>query len=202
MKPITTKIDPYKVLGVDRNVSQEEIKKAFRKLSKKYHPDLHLAEEAKKENESEFKKVNEAYEILGDVEKRKSFDNPQPQLGGMPFDPFMGGMRFNFGMPGGINVDELFKQRFGNGQSFHSVQTISTNIQIDLLKSLEGGEVVTNTQFGTIKFNLPPGTQPGSQLQVRLKKEGNNETIIQCRVDVIIPVLTPDKIEKMKEILK
>lgn len=61
--------DYYKILGVDKNATQDEIKKAYRKLAKKYHPDVN---KNNKEAERKFKEVNEAYEVLGDEEKRKN----------------------------------------------------------------------------------------------------------------------------------
>lgn len=63
--------DYYKVLGVDRNADQETIKRAFRKLARQYHPD---ANKGDKKAEEKFKEINEAYEVLGDPEKRKLYD--------------------------------------------------------------------------------------------------------------------------------
>lgn len=94
--------DYYQILGVSRDASQEEISKAFKKLARKYHPDLHPDD---KEAEQKFKEVNEAYEVLKDPEKRKRYD----QLGanwehGQNFEPPPGfeNVRFTFGgRPGG-----------------------------------------------------------------------------------------------------
>ena len=64
-------IDYYKILGVDKNASQEDIKKAYRKLACKYHPDLNPNDSSAKEK---FQQLNEANEVLGDPEKRKKYD--------------------------------------------------------------------------------------------------------------------------------
>ncbi len=64
--------DYYKILGVDKNASQNDIKKAYRKLAKKYHPDTNPGD---KKSEERFKELNEAYEVLGDTEKRKKYDS-------------------------------------------------------------------------------------------------------------------------------
>jgi len=84
--------DYYEVLGVPRQASEKEIRDAYRKLARKFHPDLQPAESKKKAAEEKFKEINEAYEVLGDPEKRKKYDH----LGsnwrdGMDFSPPPGG---------------------------------------------------------------------------------------------------------------
>ena len=106
----------YKILGVSEQATQEEIKRAYRQLSLKSHPD-------KNPNDSEasgrFQKISQAYETLGDVEKRQEYDmmskNPFARMGGMPSG--MGGMPGGMGMPGGIhvNMDDILQNLFGFG---------------------------------------------------------------------------------------
>lgn len=97
--------DPYEVLGVSKDASADEIKKAYRKLSKKYHPDLNHDEGA----EEKFKEVNEAYDILGDEQKKAQYD----QYGSMGQDGGFGGGQ-GFGGQGGFGDFGGFEDIFGS----------------------------------------------------------------------------------------
>lgn len=107
-------IDYYKVLGVERSASQTEIGKAYKRLARKYHPDLNKSTDA----EAKFKEINEAYEVLKDPEKRQRYDT----LGanwrhGSPFEPPPG---WAGAQPGGVHVEfggSGFGQGFGGGFS-------------------------------------------------------------------------------------
>ena len=96
--------DYYKVLGVPKNATPSQIKKAYRDLAKKYHPDKANGDN---EFEEKFKKINEAYEILSDENKRQAYDNP--------------GFRRGFGGMGGtttgfnVDIEEMFRSHFGAG---------------------------------------------------------------------------------------
>ena len=68
------KRDYYETLGVDRTASEDELKKAYRKMARQHHPDLQTGEAQKKSSEEKFKEVNEAYETLSDQDKRKRYD--------------------------------------------------------------------------------------------------------------------------------
>ncbi len=101
------KRDYYEVLGVAKNASEEEIKKAYRKLAMKYHPDRNQGDEAKKAEES-FKEAKEAYEMLSDAQKRAAYD----QFGHAGVDPSMGGGGFRPG--GGADGFGGFAEAFGD----------------------------------------------------------------------------------------
>ncbi|MBQ2662012.1 MAG: molecular chaperone DnaJ [Clostridia bacterium] len=106
------KADYYEVLGVDKSATDDEIKSAFRKSAKKYHPDLHPDD---KVCEAKFKEINEAYEVLSDKEKRAKYD----QFGHAAFDPASGGGTYNYG--GGFGgfggFSDIFDSVFGGGFS-------------------------------------------------------------------------------------
>ena len=92
-------MDYYKILDIDKNASKDTIKKAFRKLSLKYHPDKPTGDAEK------FKKINEAYQTLSDDNKKRIYDMQKSGIPGMPGMPGMSGMHVNF--PPGF-------QQFGN----------------------------------------------------------------------------------------
>src|SRR5687768_10428036 len=112
---MASKRDYYEVLGVAKNASEDDIKKAYRKLAMKYHPDRNQGDDATKA-EDKFKEAKEAYEMLSDAQKRAAYD----QYGHAGVDPNMGGAGFRGAGPEGFGgfaeaFGDIFGDLFGGG---------------------------------------------------------------------------------------
>ena len=170
--------DYYDILGVSRNATEEDIKKAYRALARKYHPDLHPGN---KDMEAKFKEINEAYSVLGDSKKRSDYD----MTGGMPFGGAPGpgpgapppGFNFeDFGFGGG-GFEDVFREVFGaRGRRRGPVRgaDIEYNLALDLIHAVKGADVrvtVTKRTGGkeTITVKVPPGVHDGSKVRVAAK---------------------------------
>ncbi|MCH5308428.1 MAG: DnaJ domain-containing protein [Prevotella sp.] len=183
-------IDYYKILGVDKNIPQKDVKKAYLKRAKQFHPDLHPDDPKAK---AKFQALTEAYDVIGDPEKRKKYDQYGEQWrqadafggfgggqggGGNPF----GGFDFsNFSGGGGFSsfFEDLFGRKgrqgggFGGFQPRTSSGEVNADVTIDLYTAMLGGEVMIMLSDGQkIKMKVKPETQPGTK--VRLRGKGSN----------------------------
>lgn len=138
-----TKRDYYDILGVDKGVSDDELKKAYRKLARQHHPDLHTDANHKKTAEEKFKEINEAYEILSDQEKRKRYDmfgHGGPQQGPGGFDGF-DFQRGGFGDVFNDIFEDFFGQaRAGGGGSAERGNDLQYNLEISFDEAVYGKE--------------------------------------------------------------
>ncbi|MCX2741885.1 J domain-containing protein [Pontibacter anaerobius] len=184
--------DYYKILGVDKKASQADIKKAYRALAKKYHPDKN------KDNlqaEEKFKDISEAYEVLGDEAKRKQYDQlganwrqfqqggPGGQYyGGQPGGGFRGsyqGGDFSdmFGGGGGGGFSDFFEQFFGGGgarggfggQRARKGQDLQANMEITLQEAYAGTSRLLNLNEQQLRISTKPGVADGQVLRIKGK---------------------------------
>lgn len=167
----------YNLLGVEKTASKDEIKKAFRKLAQKYHPDKKDGDEAK------FKEINEAYTVLSDDKKRQEYDQfGQYSAGGGNQGGGFGGFDFS-GFQGGQNVDfdlgDIFNQFFQGGgrQRVPRGRDIYIDVQIEFKDSVFGTkEEISFTRDANktpekMKIDIPAGIDTGEMLRVREKGE-------------------------------
>src|SRR6478752_10267289 len=138
---MATKRDYYEVLGVPKNASEDDIKKAYRKLAMKHHPDRNQGDSAKKAEEK-FKEAKEAYEMLSDGQKRAAYD----QYGHAGVDPSMGGGAGGFGGAGfGDAFGDIFGDIFGGGargqrSNVYRGADLRYNMEITLEEAAKGTE--------------------------------------------------------------
>jgi DnaJ-class molecular chaperone len=184
--------DPYEVLGVSRLATAEEIKSAFRKLAKRYHPDLNPGD---KSIESKFKEVNSAYDLLSDPEKKSRFDRGEIDAAGNEKSygrrPGAGAGAGGRGGFSGFNFDaddifEMFRQG-GRGRSGTGTGTggaggagsggaengrrgsdVTYTLTVDFVTAAAGAPRRVTTAHGkSLDVNIPPGTTDGSKLRLR-----------------------------------
>lgn len=181
--------DYYATLGVDRDASPEVIKRAYRRLARKYHPDVSTESDA----EARFKDLGEAYEVLKDPEKRAAYDNLGSNWrAGQDFTPPPGWnpeSRFNSGFSGdGFNFSDFFEELFGRAEAqqggFRNARSFSSRgqdehvrVRIPLQDAYQGAERTLHLDASargqrsrTFKVRIPAGVTDGQQ--IRLSGQG------------------------------
>ena len=193
------KKDYYQILGVDRNATQDQIRKAFRKLAAKYHPDRNPGD---KHAEEMFKQINEAHEVLSDPEKRKLYDrygenwkqfqHAEQAAGGAGAGA--GSQRTHwdneqtyyqwsyddiFGKGAGSSQEDIFESIFGGGfnpfgDQYKNVykmrgHDVKAELEITLDEAYHGTNKVFRINDQTIKLKIKPGTEEGQILKLKGK---------------------------------
>tara|TARA_X000000950_G_scaffold223466_1_gene269257 strand:+ start:864 stop:1655 length:792 start_codon:yes stop_codon:yes gene_type:complete len=163
-------MDHYETLGISRDASEQEIKKAFRKLASKHHPD-------KGGDQEQFKRIQGAYEVLSDPDKRAQYDNPNP------FNQFEG-----FG--GSSNPFEgIFGDIFGTRRQPVKNPDGVVDVTITLLQAYTGTNMIVSTGYTQLDISIPQGTDEGDRLRVpgkgpvRIRELPPGDLFVRIHVD-------------------
>lgn len=217
-------IDYYKILGVDKNIAQKDVKRAYLKRAKQFHPDLHPDDPKAK---AKFQMLNEAYEVINDPEKRKKYDQYGEHWkeadaynaaggaggsyyykgGGSPFD----GFDFSGFSQGGGGFSDFFKDLFGTAGRSRGGKSrmrqnsgeMHANVNIDLYTALLGGEVLLQLSNGSkVKLKVKPETQNGTKVRLRGKGYDRGDGTIGDMIITYNVMLPTNLSERQKDLLR
>jgi DnaJ-class molecular chaperone len=173
--------DPYQTLGVSKNASQEAIQKAYRRLAKKFHPDLNPGN---KQAEDKFKEISAVYDLLGDPQKRARFDRGEIDASGAErprqryYRDFAdAGASHPYATDAGFadfgSADDFFSEifsRHGRGNLSMRGGDVHYNLELDFLDAINGGkQQLTLPDGSALDVAIPPGTRDGQVLRLRGK---------------------------------
>ncbi len=204
--------DPYEVLGISRGATDEEIKRAYRKLARQHHPDRNPGD---KQADARFKEIQEAYDLLGDQEKRARYDRFgfQPEGGFRPGAGGTGPSGFSFDVGGqGVDLEEVLRQfglggmggagagaddvggfgPFGGGRTrtgrgrrraAPAAPAVESELAIPFLTAALGGTVTLQVGEHTIDLKVPEGTEDGRKMRLAGQGPGGADLIVRFRVE-------------------
>ena len=202
--------DYYQVLGIDKGASEKDVRRAFRALAAKHHPDRNRDDPSAEER---FKEINEAYTVLSDAEKRAVYDrygSEGPRAGGVPGGGFPGG-----GFPGGGRVytnvrpedaagfSDFFRSLFGGGMGEGTFgpmrggdfggspfgaptgarppRTVEATLGVALERAFHGGPVSVRVDGRALEVTLPEGVRDGAKLRLRGQAPGGGDLVLVVR---------------------
>lgn len=217
--------DYYKILGVDKSATDADIKKAYRKLAKKYHPDVN---QGNAEAEKRFKEVGEAYEVLGNKEKRKQYDTFGSSYnfsGGQNFDPSQYGFGgYSYSSADASGFSDFFNMFFGGGEKsgfgsssktrdFFSgfsrpksqKKSYETRISLTLKEAYEGVtkklSLSINGKSQELDIKVPKGITPGKKIKVKGEKIGLSNSEILVAIEIKDKDFELDKLNLISELV-
>lgn len=181
--------DFYRMLDVSKDASDAEIKKSYRKLARKYHPDSNPGDAAA---EAKFKEISEAFSVLSDKEQREEYDQIRAMgaggarfsasgAGGQGFEDVFGGMfgggrgghQFTYQQGGASGFEDIFGM-FGGGGAPRGPQPgrdIQASTTLDFETAVRGNTITLQTPSGNVKVKIPAGVSDGKRIKVRGKGE-------------------------------
>lgn len=178
--------DFYQILGVSKGVTDAELKKTYRKLARKYHPDSNSGNAAA---EAKFKEISEAYSVLSDPEQRAEYDQIRAMGtggarftsgggGGQGFDDMFGGMfgggggrGGQYSAQGGQNFEDIFNMFGGGARGPQPGRDVQASTTLDFETAVNGHTVTLQAPTGTVKVKIPAGVSDGQKIKVRGKGE-------------------------------
>ncbi len=189
--------DFYQILGVSKDVSDAELKKVYRRLARKHHPDSNHGDATA---EAKFKEISEAFSVLSDKEQRSEYDQIRAMgaggarftsggAGGQGFEDIFGGMFGGHGAPGGAGgqrftfqqgggaggYEDIFGGMFGGGprapRGPQPGRDITASTTLDFETAVRGETVTLQTHNGQVKVKIPAGVEDGKRIRVRGKGE-------------------------------
>ena len=180
----------YDTLGVSETATESEIKKAYRKLARQFHPDVNKSPEA----EEKFKEINAAYEVLSDKEKKAQYDRFGDQMfGGQNFQDFARSQG------GNVDLDEILRQMFGGGGGFGGFGgggfggyqqpvnlDLETAITVPFQTAVLGGKHHVTVEGESFDIKIPAGIKDGEKLRVRGKgrKQGGSVGDLYLKINI------------------
>jgi curved DNA-binding protein len=181
--------DPYEVLGVSKSATADEINKAYRRLSKQYHPDRNPGD---KDADAKYKEVQAANDLIGDATKRAQYDQfghagPQQGFpgGGMPFDPAAASDLFGsmFGGAGGVDLGDLL----GGGarkkaRSRRRAEPVESEVLVPFETAATGGSIAIEYGGQRIDVKVPAGISEGKKLRVPPDATGGVEVLLKVKI--------------------
>ncbi len=169
--------DFYKVLGVSKDVSEAELKKTYRKLSRKFHPDTNPGDA---KAEAKFKEISEAYSVLSDSKERAEYDQMRAMGPGPRFNPGAGGQQYSGGFPGGANMgggfEDVFANLFGGGGFNRGPQRgadLSMSTTLDFIDGVKGTQLKVRIGSGETTIKIPAGVQDGQKIKIAGKGQAS-----------------------------
>lgn len=215
--------DYYDVLGVSRSASASEIKKAYRKLAREHHPDV-VAKEDKKQAEKRFKEINEAYQVLGDPEKKKMYDrmghagfnaNGGNRAGGPGFGGFSGGSGgqwgpFSYtytsnGANGGVDPFDIFEEVFGfrgfSGRRPRKGKNLYYELHIDFADAVKGVKKEVKVETGKLNIKIPKGARNGTEIRFSGKGMPGPDNLPPGDLYITLKVKTPQEFRRIRDSL-